>query len=140
MGQSSMPTSRKTQIFCVLRGGSNNFGIITKVIFRPVEQNGLWGGFVAYDASTGDEQLSAFVNFSQPDNYDEYSSLITTFSYSAARNALVVSTNMEYTRPVVNPPVFQAISSIPNLESTMRITNMTDLSTETQALQTPGSR
>lgn len=131
---------KNTDLFWALRGGSNNFGIVTNMSFRPVNQSGLWGGFIEYDASTGDEQIAAFVNFSQAATYDEYSSLISTFSYSSAILGSVVTTNLEYTKPVVNPPVFQEILSIPSLKSTMRITNMTDLSAETQELQAAGSR
>jgi FAD/FMN-containing dehydrogenase len=129
-------------LFWALRGGSNNFGIVTRVDLRPIEQGGLWGGIVFHDLNTKDEQIAAFVNFSQAENYDVYSSLITTFSYShlGSEGVFSVATNMEYTKPVADPPVFQSIASIPSLQSTMRITNMTDLSTETQLLQQPGFR
>lgn len=129
-------------LFWALHGGSNNFGIVTRVDLQAFEQGDFWGGIVFYDLSTKDENIAAFVNFSQPETYDDYSSLITTFSYSysGSQGTYAVATSLEYTKPVVNPSVFQPITSIPSLASTMRITNMTDLSTESQSLQGPGFR
>lgn len=139
---SSANKTENPDLFWALHGGSNNFGIVTRVDLQAIEQGDLWGGLVFHDLSTRDEHIAAFVNFSQAETYDIYSSLITTFSYSrsGSEGTYTVATNMEYTKPVVNPPVFQSISSIPSLASTMRITNMTDLSTETQSLQQPGFR
>jgi hypothetical protein len=138
----SANNNENPDLFWALHGGSNNFGIVTRVDFQAIEQDGLWGGIVYHALSTGDEHIAAFVNFSQPETYDVYSSLITTFSYSNSGSGGIytVATNMEYTKPVANPPVFQSVSSIPSLASTMRITNMTDLSSETQSLQQPGFR
>ena len=39
--------------------------------------------------------------------------------------------SLEYTKPVVNPPAFQPFTSIqPQISSSMRITNLSDLTDE----------
>ncbi|KAJ4291704.1 hypothetical protein N0V90_009599 [Kalmusia sp. IMI 367209] len=123
-----------------LRGGSGNLGIVTRVKLQAFEQEQIWGGVVHHTSSSTNEQVAYLAEYSNPANYDEFSSLISTFAYSGAYGAAVIVNNMEYTKAVVNPPIFQPLLSITSLSSTMRITNMTDLSRETQRLQLPGSR
>lgn len=123
-----------------LRGGSNNFGIVTRIELVAFTQGNLWGGLIYNEISTAEEQIAAISEFSNPAKYDEYSSLETSFAYSGAEAVSVIVNTMEYTRAITNPPAFHNLSSIPSLASTMRITNMTDLSAETAALQANGLR
>ncbi|KID72298.1 FAD-binding, type 2, partial [Metarhizium brunneum ARSEF 3297] len=116
-----------------LRGGSNNFGIVTSVDLRVFEQGQLWGGFVDRPFSTIDDQVVALSDFSNPATYDDYASLLATFAYSGKQDVKVIVNNMEYTRPVVNPPVYHALSELPSLSNTQRITNMSDLAAETES-------
>jgi FAD/FMN-containing dehydrogenase len=123
-----------------LRGGTNNFGIITRIDLQTFEQGDLWGGEVLYPISTADEQIIAMAAFNNPATYDEFSSLITTFAYSGAEDISVIVNNMEYTKPVVDPSAFHSLSSLPPLASTQRITNVTDLVTETETDDANGFR
>ena len=50
------------------------------------------------------------------------------------------SNNYEYTDPVVNPPVFDNFTSIPNLTSTERIATLLNLTEELKATQPDGFR
>lgn len=119
-----------------LRGGSNNFGLVTRVDLEAFEQGQVWGGTVYHDLSTIDEQLRAFSEFSSAPDYDEYASLIMSFGFASGRGSAVVN-NVEYTKAVENPPVFAALMGIPSLYSTVRLTGMTDLSKE-QGSMAPG--
>lgn len=123
-----------------LRGGASNFGIVTQVEFQAIEQGNFWGGAVTHDITTSDEQITAFSNFASSKPYDEYASLITSFAYSALAEASFVTNSLEYTKDESSPPIFEPFDKTPNLGSTMRITNMSDLAIETQNLQPPGSR
>lgn len=123
-----------------LRGGTNNFGIVTKVDFQTFEQGKLWGGFVVTPYSTVDKQMVALAEFNDPSTYDNYASLLTTFAYSGKQDFQVVVNNMEYTKPVVNPLVYHKLTSLPSLSNTQRITNMSDLAAETEASDAKGSR
>ncbi|KAI0965161.1 putative oxidoreductase [Xylaria arbuscula] len=122
-----------------IRGGSNNFGIVTRFDFQAFEQDGLWGGLSYYSLSTIDEHLDTLVEFSNPDTYDEYSSLITSFVLKTGVPPLL-ATNLEYTKPVEYPPSLKRITAIPSLSSTLRLANMTELSVELASTQSYGLR
>lgn len=122
-----------------LRGGSNNFGVVTRVDLRAFEQGDIWGGSVYYPLSSIDQQLRAFVEFNLADAYDEYASLIMSFGYAHGKGSAIVS-SIEYTKAVEEPPVFRPFMEIPYLHSTMRITNMTDISIEQGSFSPNGQR
>lgn len=123
-----------------LRGGTNNLGIVTTIALQTFTQGQIWGGFVTTPYSTADEQVAALAQFSEPTTYDEYASLLTTFAYSGARDMQVIVNNMEYTRAVASPPVYQQLAKLPALASTQRLTNMSDLAAETEKAFPKGMR
>ncbi|KAK0634240.1 putative oxidoreductase [Bombardia bombarda] len=124
-----------------LRGGSNNFGIVTRVVMQTFEQAGpIWGGSVYYSITTVDDQLKAFVDISAANSYDEYSSLITSFGFASGQGTAVVN-SIEYTKVgEANPPVFAPLMAIPSLLSTMRLDSMTNISIEQGAFSPDGRR
>lgn len=123
-----------------LCGGGSNFGIVTKVDLQTFEQDGLWGGMVVHALSNAEEEILALSEFNTPDTYDNYSALISTFGYFGAQGLSTITNSMEYTKPVSSPSAFRGFSAIPALSSSMRITNMTELSIETASLQVNGLR
>ncbi|KAL2005432.1 hypothetical protein VTN00DRAFT_2643 [Thermoascus crustaceus] len=132
-------TEQNLDLLSALRGGSNNFGVVTRVDLQAFEQGPIWGGTVFYPLSTVDQHLKAFVDLNSVDAYDEYASLITSFGFAAGQGSAVVN-SIEYTKAVENPPVFQPLMEIPSLYSTMRIANMADISTEQGSFQPNGKR
>jgi hypothetical protein len=117
----------------VLKGGSNNFGIVTRIDLTAFESGDIWGGVVLYPSSTIPEQITAFVNFTDNINRDPYGSLITFWAYNSATDITVVENAYEYTLPQANPPGFEQLLAIkpeiPNT-NTLRIANLTSLTTE----------
>lgn len=104
------------------------------------EQGNVWAATVYNNLSLVDDVIAEFVKINSPTAYDEYASLITSFGYSQARDLAVISSNLEYTKPIENPPVYEAYLALPSLRSTSQIMNVTDLSFATQALQPNGAR
>ncbi|KAI0414251.1 hypothetical protein F5X98DRAFT_349821 [Xylaria grammica] len=123
-----------------LRGGKNNLGIVTRIDLQTFPQGDLWGGQVVRPYETANKQMAALAAFNDPERYDTYASLITTFAYSGAQDLQVVVNNMEYTKPVANPPVFSKLDSMSALSSTQRVTNMSDLAAETEGNDASGFR
>ncbi|KAK2590715.1 hypothetical protein QQS21_011609 [Conoideocrella luteorostrata] len=122
-----------------LRGGTNNFGVVTRFDLRIFDQGQLWGGIIFANVSTIDQHARELANFAKAETYDEYSSLITSFVLFNGQPPLI-GVNPEYTKPVENPPALQPMTSIPSISTTMRFANMSDLAKEIGALQTPGMR
>lgn len=54
--------SSSPDLFKALKGGSNNFGIVTRFDIKSFESGPFWGGVVVYPLSTMPEQVTAFVN------------------------------------------------------------------------------
>ncbi|KAL7791990.1 hypothetical protein V8C37DRAFT_381238 [Trichoderma ceciliae] len=122
-----------------LRGGTNNFGVVTRLDFVAFEQGQLWGGSVFHSLETIDENLKAFDDFTSAKDYDEYASLITSFGFAAGRGAAIVN-SLEYTKPVEKPPVFEPFLKIPSVMSTMRLAGMADISKEQGSFSPYGMR
>ncbi|KAI3317208.1 hypothetical protein HD806DRAFT_394730 [Xylariaceae sp. AK1471] len=121
-----------------LRGGKNNLGIVTRINLQTFSQGDLWGGQVVRSFDTADEQIMALAAFNKPESYDEFASLITTFAYSGALDVQVVVNDMEYSKPIADPPVFTTLAEMTALSSTQRVTNMSDLAAETEANDASG--
>ncbi|KAM0525765.1 hypothetical protein ACHAPE_000476 [Trichoderma viride] len=122
-------------LLIALRGGSNNFGVVTRFDFAAFEQGQIWGGSLFHTLDTIDDNLKAFQDFASAEDYDEYASLITSFGYAAGRGAGIVH-SVEYTKPAESLPVFEPFLQIPNAMSTMRLAGMGEISRE-QAVYSP---
>ena len=48
-------------LFKALKGGSNNFGVVTRFDIKSFESGPFWGGIVSYPISTLPQQVAAFV-------------------------------------------------------------------------------
>lgn len=120
-----------TDLVRALRGGSNNFGIVTRFDLRTFSQGSLWGGDVFYDIVTAPQLLRAFVDFGANPNYDEYAALYQWFSLRAG--AFSVRQTQMYAKAVANPTVFEPFTAIqPRLSNTLRIDKLTYFSNVTQ--------
>lgn len=129
-----------SDLFAALKGGSNNFGIVTRFDLQTVSIGNFWGGFIYYPSTTVPQQLSAFNSFMQPANFDPNAAVVQAIGYISGVGSLV-SNGIFYTKPVVNPPVLQPITGIqPQLGSSMRLSTMVDFVTEEEQAQAVNPR
>ena len=130
----------RSDLWIALKGGSNNFGVVTRFDLRTFQQGDFWGGVVEYPISTAPEQIKAFSDFSSAVDYDIYGSLITSFAYTVQQGYGIVN-SIKYTNSVVNPATFQPFTAIkPQYASTMRISNLSDFAREQGAFSPNGFR
>ena len=114
-----------------LKGGSNNFGIVTRLQLRAFEQGKFWGGFVGWPFSTKDAQFQAFADLTNAAPYDPYVSIILSLAWLPKPGEWIVTSLIEYTQPTAYPSVLAPITDIqPQLFNTMRISNLTDFTIE----------
>lgn len=118
-------------LFEVLKGGSSNFGIVTRLDLDTFPNEPLWGGIVLYPNSTASQQFDAFVKFGPNIESDPYASVIVINAYLGATDANVFENAYEYTKPVARPAIFDDFLAIPgNISDTMRFANMSSLAEE----------
>ncbi|KAI6140114.1 hypothetical protein BKA82DRAFT_16602 [Pisolithus tinctorius] len=104
--------SSHPDLFFGLRGGYDNFGIVTKFILKTHPQGQIWGGVIIYPEASVDQVIRATADFSA-NNSDPKAQVIMTTNY-AAGNHLVV-TILFYDNPDPVPGVFDTFLDIPAL-------------------------
>ena len=127
-------------LWIALRGGSNNFGIVTRFDLETFQQGSFWGGVVYYPITTASQQLTAFYNFAQDPQYDEYSAVIQSFGFSGSQGSAAVN-GLYYTKPQANPLKLQPFTTIqPQLASTLRVDSHLNFTVERGANSPDGLR
>ncbi|KAH8722689.1 hypothetical protein GQ44DRAFT_774717 [Phaeosphaeriaceae sp. PMI808] len=125
-------------LFIALKGGVNNFGIITRYDIKTFKQGTFWGGGITYPETAYDQLIAAFVKGKQPENYDPYTTMEPSFVYAGALKFFLGATSLYYTKPIVNATSLADFTSIqPQMSNTMRISNTTDFANEVLSLSTP---
>lgn len=122
-----------------MKGGSNNFGIVTAFEMEAFEQGDFWGGSVVYGEDTISAQFKAFEEFNGGD-YDPYAALINSYAWQVASQSWIAANSYEYTKPEPYPAAFENFTSLPSVFSTMRISDLTDFTTELAASNPQGRR
>ncbi|KAI9707823.1 MAG: hypothetical protein M1820_004428 [Bogoriella megaspora] len=132
----NVSTARHPDLNKVLRGGSNNFGVVTRVDMNTLSLRKVWGGTIYYPLDTYGEQLEALYNFTADPNYDANAALFQAYGSNAAETAIL--NNFVYSNPTQTPPTtFEPFTNIaPQLASTIRESNLTDFVLE-QATASP---
>ncbi|OMP83765.1 Bifunctional solanapyrone synthase [Diplodia seriata] len=126
-------SQQNPDLFQVLKGGSNNFGIVTKVDMEVFDNHGeLWGGLLQYPSSTMSQHAKAFTRFTDNIETDPNASTIMYTSFNSEDPGdVAIFDGHVYTKPVVRPPSYDEYYAIPGVMfDTTRITNMSDLVAE----------
>ena len=93
-------------------------------------QGSFWGGVVYYPITTAPQQITAFYDFAQDPDYDEYTAVIQSFGFSGSQGSAAVN-GLYYTKPQANPLKLQPFTAIqPQLASTLRIDSLLNFTVE----------
>ena len=125
-------------LYFALRGGGNNFGIVTRFDLETFPQAGMWGGMRGNPITANASLLTALHNFAIDSPSDPDAALIVAFALY--KGTYFASTDIEYAKPIFNPPIFNELMSIESVSSTMRITHLTDLVEELESVNPSGLR
>ncbi|KAL1955951.1 hypothetical protein VTO42DRAFT_7936 [Malbranchea cinnamomea] len=117
-------------LYWALRGGGNNFGIVTMFDLAAYPTGKLWAGSRAYlvDDVTKRSVLDAVVKFGDEWPSDPKAAMICNFAYT--QGMFVAAVNLEYTEPVENPPIFESFRQIPQIMDTMGIKTLPEVALE----------
>jgi hypothetical protein len=97
-------------LWTALRGGTNNFGIVTRFDMATFQQGRMWGGGVYYDVSKFPGQLQALSNF-LTDADDEFGHLLISIGYAGALGGVLAKSTVYYTKNEPNPPSLRPFST-----------------------------
>lgn len=126
-------------LFVVLKGGGNNFGIVTRYDLKAFPFGLMWGGSKVWDAaSSAAAQITAFVNFTNHAHTDPKANLINYWEYQQVTNSDIIFNVMDYAAPTANPPIYDQVNAIPGIESDS--TRIADLKSYTDELSSAAQR
>ncbi|KAG6810664.1 hypothetical protein H0H92_010846 [Tricholoma furcatifolium] len=99
------------ELYFGLRGGMNNFGIVTRFVLKAYPQGKVWGGVITYTTAQVADITAATSLFSSTVT-DPKASIITTYNYVLGQ--LGVALILFYDGPTPPPGLFDKFLSIPS--------------------------
>ncbi|KAL3430689.1 hypothetical protein BDV09DRAFT_189072 [Aspergillus tetrazonus] len=124
-------STSNTDLFRALKGGRNNFGIVTRVTLRAFKQGHLWGGLIGHTPSEIPAQNKALVNFTSNLINDPHAQLVTIWQYNGRTNTSFAASGLQHALGMENPAIFGQFIDLPRTFSTLRVTDIYDLMMET---------
>ena len=129
-----------TDLYQALKGGSNNFGVVTRFDFKTVPLEQIWGGQVVFGIDQFTAALESFSNFTVMKPYDEYATTIQSAAYVEGFGFVGVN-DFEYTKAVENPHVFDLWNKVqPRVQSTLRLAKLKNITDEQGSFSPDGLR
>lgn len=74
--------ARNSELFWALKGGSNNFGIVTNFRMRAIRSGPIWGGLTFYPPQVTEPAVEALVDFTACIRKDVDSNMLCFFAYT----------------------------------------------------------
>ncbi|KAF2790458.1 oxidoreductase FAD-binding protein [Melanomma pulvis-pyrius CBS 109.77] len=113
-------TNTNPTLFRAVKGGSNNFGVVTRFDAKLHQQTAFWGGTIFQPITNKEAVFEFFQNFTVSATYDPYAALISGFAWVegiATIAHIIAYTNGDVVWP---PPTFKPLNDMPKVSTTIR--------------------
>ena len=97
-------------LYWALRGGGNNFGLVTAFHLNTFEQGLIWGGATGWTSDVFPDLIQAFYEYGINSPSDDKAAAILSFTTALGGLA---QTLLSYAQPTSNSPIIQEFMSIP---------------------------
>jgi hypothetical protein len=121
-----------------LKGGNNNFGVVTRFDLKAFPQGQIWGGNVLNlgGASKVQSSLQWLESFARSSSKEFDPNAMVMVQISSVFGSWQPAALMTYAKPVTNPPIFQGLYNVTN---GLPVTSITEVAKKNTALS-PGGR
>ncbi|RBQ70467.1 hypothetical protein FVER53590_12285 [Fusarium verticillioides] len=127
---SNANNKENSDLLLALKGGGNNFGVVTRFDIQTFPQGDISTTSISYDIGERDKVFEAFTNLLDSSTYDPAASLVTSLLYSSASKAWSLSASAVYTKPVSQPKIFKGLSDVPHTKLVNNITTLAEFADE----------
>ncbi|KAI1139195.1 putative FAD-binding oxidoreductase [Hypoxylon sp. FL0543] len=117
-------TKENADLFWALKGGGNNFGIVTEFTLTTYPLGQVWGGIKTYTEEQLPQLIDAYYEYQSAPDKDPYANLIMAVSPTNASIGALVS--MVYLKPQEEPAAFAPFYSINTTSDSTAIKSFTD--------------
>lgn len=129
-------------LYKALKGGGNNFGVVTRIDVAAIAQPKLWGGSILlpYFPDSAIATLNALTNFTALSNAQPNNGAQVVITYTATGQALI-ALSLASTDATVNSTGLAPFTSLqPQIANTMGLRTISDIVTELDTNQADGFR
>lgn len=123
--------THNSDLWKALKGGSSNFGIVTRFDIQAFYTGDLYGGLITFPNNATDQVISAFSNFTNNIvNYQE-GEAFSFWSYVRGSNETVILNDLQDVTGATDAPAFDEFKAIePVLSSTLRTASHLNMTIE----------
>ncbi|KAI9449852.1 FAD-binding domain-containing protein [Lactarius psammicola] len=116
-------TSSNKDLWFALRGGGNNFGIVTKFTYKTVPQGQVWGGTLNYAVDQLDLVKDALMKFQQKNDTKAALNVAAIYTPAGVISAAIIF----YDAPTPAPGIFDDFLAIPTNQSDVKTRPFVDM-------------
>ncbi|KAK4493938.1 hypothetical protein PRZ48_015124 [Zasmidium cellare] len=132
--------SENTDLFYSLKGGSSNFGIVTRMDVKAFQNGEIWGGEIVSPINATDDALKHLVDFVTNSNTDVNTAVELVFNLNTTSGDQRIISIVANTAGNADSALLKPFQSLPKVADTSRKTSMSNLSEELQGRLPAGQR
>ncbi|KAK3307410.1 uncharacterized protein B0T15DRAFT_492889 [Chaetomium strumarium] len=117
-------------LFRALKGGSNNFGIVTKFTMTAIPCDKVWGGMTFFPKQVIPAAIEATTSFTDNIVNDPDSNLVVIFTHMPDFKDIVVATLYANMVGIEKPPAYSKWLALPEILNTVKMTSISEMAFE----------
>jgi hypothetical protein len=118
------------ELFRVLKGGSNNFGIVTKFTMKAIKVDRVWGGMTLFPKQAIPGAIEALSEFTDNVVNDIHSNLVVIFSHMPELKDIGIATLYANMEGIEKPAAYKKWLALPEITNSVKNTTITEMAFE----------